>query len=199
MRLALALVLAALLIPGAAAAHGVSPAISGFYAGGMTVLIGPEDLLQWVALCAFAAIHPPARAGWAAEALTAGLVAGFLAGSWGLVGSMPLWAGEAGLLAVGALLVAGVRVPFAALAGLAAGIGALRGAHDGLDMAGRSDTLALAAGIGITAYLLMAVCISALVWLLPRIAPVRAVAFRAFGSWVVAIALMLGAFELAGR
>jgi len=191
------LCLVALLLPAAAHAHGVSPAISGFYAGGMTVLIGPEDLLQWVALGAFAAVHPPEQAGWVAEALVAGLLAGFAAGSLGLVGPIPLWAGEAGLLAVGALLVAGVCAPFPALAGLAEAIGLLRGAHAGVDMTVRQDKLALAGGIGITAYLLMVVCISTFVWLLRRIAPVRVVAFRTFGSWVVAIALMLGAFELA--
>jgi hydrogenase/urease accessory protein HupE len=195
----LLLCLAWLLSPVAAHAHGVSPAISGFYAGGLTVLAGPEDLLQWVALCAFAALHPPARAGWTAEALTAGLLAGFCAGAAGAVSSVPAWVGEAGLLAVGALLVAGVRAPFAALLGLAFGIGALRGLHDGLDAEARPDKLALAAGIGITAYLLMTVGVSTLVWLQPRIAPARVVAFRAFGSWVVAVALMLGAFDLAGR
>lgn len=182
-----------------AQAHGISPAISGFYAGGLMVLMGPEDMLQWIALCAFAVTHKPDRAGWVAEALVAGLLGGFALGGLGLARSFPGWVGGAELLAVGAPLAAGVRVPFAVLAGLAATIGLLRGAHDGLDALGRADKLALAAGIGITAYLLMVVGISVLVWLLPRIVPVRAVAFRAFGSWVVAIALILGAFALTGR
>jgi len=195
----LALGLAALLPTAGAYAHGLSPAISGVYAGGLMVLMAPDDVLQWIALCAFAATHRPDRAGWAAEALAAGLLGGFALGGLGLAGSFPGWVGGAELLAVGAPLAAGVRVPFAALTGLAATIGLLRGVHDGLDAVSRPDKLALAAGIGITAYLAMVVGISALVWLLPRIAPVRAVAFRAFGSWVVAIALMLGAFALAGR
>jgi len=195
----LALGLAALLPAAGAQAHGISPAISGFYAGGLLVLMGPDDVLQWIALCAFAATHRPDRAGWAAEALVAGLLGGFALGGLGLVGSFPGWVGGAELLAVGALLSAGVRVPFPVLVGLAATIGLLRGAHDGLDAVSRPDKLALAAGIGITAYLVMVVGISVLVWLLPRIAPARAVAFRAFGSWVVAIALMLGAFALVGR
>jgi len=194
----LALIFAALL-PAGAYAHGISPAISGFYAGGLLVLMGPDDVLQWIALCAFAATHRPDRAGWTAEALVAGLLGGFALGGLGLAGSFPGWVSVAELLATGALLSAGVRVPFAALTGLAATIGLLRGAHNGLDAAARPDKLALAAGIGITTYLVMVVGISVLVWLLPRIAPARAVAFRAFGSWVVAIALMLGAFALVGR
>jgi len=45
----------------------------------------------------------------------------------------------------------------------------------------------------------MVVCIATLVWLLRRLMAVRVVAFRTFGSWVVDIALMLGAFELTGH
>jgi hydrogenase/urease accessory protein HupE len=189
------LCLVALLLPAAAHAHGISPAIKGFYAGGMMVLNGPEDLLQWVALSAFAAIHPPKQAGWVAEALVAGLAVGGL----GLVGSVPLWANAAVLLTVGTLLVAGACMPFAALGGLAAGIGLLHGAHAGADMVTLPDKLAIAAGVGITAYVFMVVCLATLVWLSRRIEPLRVVAFRAFGSWVVAIALMLGAFKLVGH
>lgn len=191
--------LAALLVPVAAQAHGISPAIGGFYVGGMLVLVGPQDMPQWVALGVFAAAHPPEQAGWVAEALVVGLLAGFAAGSVGVVVSVPLWASAAALLTVGALLVAGAGLPFAALASLAAGIGLLHGAHAGVDTAVQPDKLAIAAGIGITAYVFMVVCIATFVWLLPRITAVRVVAFRAFGSWVVAIALMLGAFELTGH
>ncbi len=189
----------AALAPAAAAAHGVSPAISGFYAGGLMVLMSPDDVLQWIALCAFAAIHEPGRAGWVAEALAAALLGGFALGSLLWVGSFPVWVSGAELLAIGMLLLAGIRVPFTVLIGLAVTIGLLRGAHDGLDAAARPDKLALAAGVGITAYLAMVVGISVLVWLLPRIAAVRTVAVRAFGSWVVAIALMLEAFALVSR
>jgi hydrogenase/urease accessory protein HupE len=189
------LCLVALLLPAAAHAHGISPAIKGFYAGGMIVLNGPEDLLQWIALSAFAAIHPPEQAGWVAEALVAGLAAGGL----GLIGSDPLWANAAVLLTVGTLLVAGACMPLAALGGLAAGIGLLHGAHVGADVATLPDKLAIAAGVGITAYVFMVVCLATLVWLSRRIEPLRVVAFRAFGSWVVAIALMLGAFNLVGQ
>lgn len=185
----------ALLLPAAAHAHGISPAIKGFYAGGMIVLNGPEDLLQWIALSAFAAIHPPEQAGWVAEALVAGLAAGGL----GLIGSVPLWANAAVLLTVGTLLVAGACMPLAALGGLAAGIGLLHGADVGADVATLPDKLAIAAGVGITAYVFMVVCLATLVWLSRRIEPLRVVAFRAFGSWVVAIALMLGAFNLVGQ
>lgn len=182
-----------------ASAHGLSPAISGFYAGGLMVLVTPDDVLQWIALCTFAAMHEPNRAGWTAEALVAGLVGGFALGSVGLVGSFPRWVSGAELLVIGALLSAGTHVPFIVLTGLAATIGLLRGAHDGLDAVGRPDKLALAAGIGIIAYLVMVIGISVLVWLLPHITPIRTVAIRAFGSWVVAIALMLGAFGLVGH
>jgi hydrogenase/urease accessory protein HupE len=189
------LCLVPLLLPAVAHAHGISPAIKGFYAGGMMVLNGPEDLLQWIALSAFAAIHPPEQAGWVAEALVAGLAAGGLS----LIGSVPLWANAAVLLTIGTLLVVGARMPFAALGGLAAGIGLLHGAHAGADMAILPDKLAIAAGVGITAYVFMVVCLATLVWLSRRIEPLRVVAFRAFGSWVVAIALMLGASELVGN
>jgi hydrogenase/urease accessory protein HupE len=184
-----------LLLPATAHAHGISPAIKGFYAGGMIVLNGPEDLLQWIALSAFAATHPPEQAGWVAEALVAGLAAGGL----GLIGFVPLWANAAVLLTIGTLLVASACMPFAALGGLAAGIGLLHGAHAGADMATLPDKLAVAAGVGITAYVFMVVCLATLVWLSRRIEPLRVVAFRAFGSWVVAIALMLGASELVGH
>lgn len=182
-----------------ASAHGLSPAISGFYAGGLMVLVTPDDVLQWIALCTFAAMHEPNRAGWTAEALVAGLVGGFALGSLGLVGSFPRWVSGAELLVIGALLSAGTHVPFIVLTGFAATIGLLRGAHDGLDAVGRPDKLALAAGIGIIAYLVMVIGISVLVWLLPHITSIRTVAIRAFGSWVVAIALMLGAFGLVGH
>jgi hydrogenase/urease accessory protein HupE len=184
-----------LLLPAVAHAHGISPAIKGFYAGGMMVLNGPEDLLQWIALSAFAAIHPAKQAGWVAEALVAGLAAGCL----GLAGSVPLWANAAVLLTVGTLLIAGVCLPFAALGGLAAGIGLLHGAHAGAEIVTLPDKPAIAAGVGITAYVFMVVCVATLVWLSRRINLLRVVAFRAFGSWVIAIALMLGAFKLVGH
>jgi len=153
-RLAAGLALGVLVLrPAVASAHGVSPAISGFYAGGLAVLGGPDDVLQWIALCAFAATHAPNRAGWVAEALAGGLLAGFALGGLGLTASFPGWLGGAELLAVGALLAAGARVPFSVLIGLAAAIGFLRGAHDGLDAVARPDKLALAAGIGITSYM----------------------------------------------
>ncbi len=163
------------------------------------VLVTPDDVLQWIALCTFAAMHEPNRAGWTAEALVAGLVGGFALGSLGLVGSFPRWVSGAELLVIGALLSAGTHVPFIVLTGLAATIGLLRGAHDGLDAVGQPDKPALAAGIGIIAYLVMVIGISVLVWLLPHITSIRTVAIRAFGSWVVAIALMLGAFGLVGH
>ena len=97
------------------------------------------------------------------------------------------------------LLVAGACMPLAALGGLAAGIGLLHGADVGADVATLPDKLAIAAGVGITAYVFMVVCLATLVWLSRRIEPVRVLAFRAFGSWVVAIALMLGAFKLVGH
>ena len=194
----LALAVAAL-APAGAAAHGLSPAISSFYAGGLMVLVNPDDVLQLLALCAFAATYEPNRAGWAAEALAAGLLGGFALGSLLWVGSFPAWVSGAELLAIGTLLSAGIRLPFAVLTGLAAAIGLLRGVYDGLDAVARPDKLALAAGIGITAYLVMVIGIAVLVWLLPRIAAIRTVAVRAFGSWVVAIALMIEAFALVGR
>ena len=190
---------ALLLPPGEASAHGVSPAISGFYAGSLMVLAGPDDVLQWISLCAFAATQEPDRAGWAAETLVVGLLGGIALGSLGWIASFPGWVSGAELLTVGVLLSASLRVPFAVLSGLVATIGLLRGMHDALDTAARPDKLALAAGIGVTAYLLMVVGISFVVWLLPRIASIRTVVVRTFGSWIVAIALMLEAFAFVAR
>jgi hypothetical protein len=66
-------------------------------------------------------------------------------------------------------------------------------------MATLPDKLAVAAGLGITAYVFMVVCLATLGWLSLRFEPLRVVAFRAFGSWVVAIAVMFGASELMGH
>ena len=140
--------------------------------------------------------HPPARTG----GLGGRGVGRWLSRRWPQsIGSVPLWANAAVLLTIGTLLVVGACVPFAALGGLAAGIGLLHGVHAGADMATLPDKLAIAAGVGITAYVFMVVCLATLVWLSRRIEPLRVVTFRAFGSWVVAIAVMLGASELMGH
>lgn len=185
------------LLPASALAHGVSPAISGFYAGGLLILAGPEDLLQWLALGAVAAVNPPERAGWAAEALTAGMLLGFAVSSTGWGVSVPPWTAAAGLLIIGTLLVAHVRCSLPALLLLALGIGVTHGIHLGMDLTDAPGNLVVAAGIGIVIYVVMTVCIATLIWLSRQISAVSTTAFRALGSWVVAIALMLGAFEFA--
>jgi len=112
----------------------------------MLVLIGPEDLLQWVALSVIAAVHPPEQEGWVAEALVVGLLAGFAAGSVGLC-FLFSYGPVRGAAHRGRAIGGGRKYSVRGAGKLGSGNRLLHGAHAGVDMAVQPDKLAIDAGI----------------------------------------------------
>lgn len=184
------------LLPRAAAAHSLVPGVGGLYAGALSLVAGPVDVLAWAALAVLAALHAPRPAGWVAELFAGGLLAGGL-GAFGLQAGPPPVPGDAAvLLALGGLLALGRELPAALLYGLAVAAGAERGWHYGADMVGRTDVAALAAGLALAGYALVACGLAVALCFVAGPGEWRRIALRALGSWVSAVAILWGGVAL---
>lgn len=195
----LAGVTASLLLPRIAEAHALSPGIGDFYAGAYNLVGGPVDAMLWLSVAVLAGLHRQARAGWVAEWFSAGLLAGFLAARASGLAAPPEVADAAMLLLLGGLLALGRPLPAAALYGLTAAIAAIRGWHYGADTMARADLAALAGGLGLAGYALVACGIAIAAWFAQGAGGWRPIAMRALGSWISAIAVLSGGLALLHR
>lgn len=182
----------ALVWPGVAAAHGLSPEAGDFYAAAQSLLTGPEDILTWLALGLFAGLHTMRRAGWSAECFAAGLACGLLAARAGWLPAVRPGIDLIAPLVCGMLLALAVRLPALALWAIAVASGLVRGWHTGMDTVARPDGLDLASGLGLAGYLAVLCSVAATGWFLGGGAAWRLIAVRAAGSWIAAIAVMTG-------
>lgn len=190
-----------LLLPRIAAAHNLSPGIGDFYAGAFNLIGGPVDVLVWVSLAGLAGLHAQRPAGWMAEIFASGLLVGLLAARTSHAGAPPELVDAAVLLAVGGLLAIGRRLPGMLLLGLVALIGVQRGWHYGADTMARPDLLALAGGLGLAGYGLVACSLAVALWFSGNTGRSaagnwRVVTLRALGSWISAIAILSGGFAM---
>lgn len=187
---------AGILLPQAAQAHGLSPGISDFYAGAFNLIAGPIDMLVWLSVAVLAGLHGQTRAGWVPEVFAAGLLAGLLGARATGAAVPPDLADAAALLTAGLLTAAGRPLPAGALYVLAGGIGAARGWHYGADTLARTDLPALAAGLVLAGYALLACSVAMVLWFANGSGGWRLISLRAAGSWIAAIAIMSGGFAL---
>lgn len=190
-----------LLLPRIAAAHNLSPGIGDFYAGAFNLVGGPVDVLVWVSLAGLAGLHAQRPAGWMAETFATGLIVGLASARTMRAGVPPEFADAAVLLAAGGLLAIGRRLPGMLLLGLVALIGVMRGWHYGADTMARPDLLALAGGLGLAGYVLVACSLAVVLWFSgdtgrPAAGTWRMVTLRALGSWISAIAILSGGFAM---
>ena len=191
-----ALLLLAALSPRAAAAHGVSPGVGDFLAGVLGLLTSPADVLSWLALGLFAGMHAPRPAGWCAELFASGLVLGLAGARAGLLPPAHALIDLTPFSVCGVLMATAQRLPALPLLMLAGAAGIIRGWHNGGDTLTRPDIVALAAGLALTGYGAVVSVAAATGWFLRGTAAWRLVALRAAGSWITAIAVILGGFAL---
>jgi urease accessory protein len=192
---------AVFLLPHVAAAHTLTPGIGDFYAGAFNLIAGPVDVLVWLSIAGIAALHDQRSAGWVAETFATGLLTGLSIARIRQLNAPPELLDAAILLSAGALMAVGHRLPGMALPGLALLIGIGRGWHYGADTLARPGLAALAGGLTLAGYVLVACSVAVLLWFnhsdigIPQ-RGWRIVALRAFGSWISAVGILWGGFTM---
>ena len=191
---------------GPASAHALSPGIGDFYVGAYQLIGGSLDIAVWVSVALLAARHRQELAGWGAELFASGLLAGFVLVRIRGSAMPPELLDAAILLCTGSLLALGRPLPSGALVALVCMIGALRGWQYGAETMIRQDLVALAGGLVLAGYTLVACMIGVASWFSQGTGGWagtaggkngwRLIALRAVGSWMSAVAILIGGVAL---
>ncbi|MFI5120443.1 MAG: HupE/UreJ family protein [Thermoanaerobaculia bacterium] len=186
---------AVLLFAPRADAHLVTTGLGPVYDGIGHLLLTPEDFVPIVALALFAGLRG-ARAG--RLALFTLPIAWVLGGLLGLRpgSATPAPVPALSFLLLGVLVAADLRLPDAAVAALAGGLGLVHGYLNGPALAGGGPGALGLLGIAAVSFVLVALA-SALVVSLK--APWTRIAVRVAGSWIAAIGLLLLGWSLRTR
>jgi hydrogenase/urease accessory protein HupE len=185
----------ALLLASRADAHLVTTGLGPVYDGIGHLLLTPEDLVPILALALYAGLRG-ARAGRLALFVLplAWLAGGLLGLRFGGATSAPLPA--LSYILLGLLVAADVKLPDAAVAALACGLGLVHGFLNGPALAGTGPGALGLVGIAAVGFVTIALA-SALVVSLK--APAARIAVRVAGSWIAAIGLLLLGWALRTR
>jgi len=182
-------------LPVPAHAHLVNSGLGPFYNGTLHLLLSPEDLLAVLAVGLLAGQSGKASARWAAIVLPlvwggtalAGLAVGAVAG----LGPLQI----ALLILLGVLVAAGIQLPPAVMACLAAATGLIHGLENAAAFAaGDSGPVAVAGAAAAVLVLTLLITASAVSL---RAAWTR-IALRVGGSWIAAIGMLMLGWLLQG-
>lgn len=186
--MALVAAFAALVTPAPAAAHLVTTGLGPVYDGVSHLLVSFDDLLPALTLALLAGLNGAAAGRRALFFLPGAWLAAGFAGNALRLAPLPGAVAALSLLVVGLLTALDRRLPPAAVAALAVGIGALHGWSNGAALAldGREASGLL--GIGAALFVLVALA-AAFVCRLER--PWTRIAVRVAGSWAAAIGLLM--------
>jgi hydrogenase/urease accessory protein HupE len=184
--------LAALLIwascPGQASAHLVNSGLGPFYDGVAHLFVTPEDALAVLALALLAGLGGKPHGRAVLFVLPAAWLAGALAGRMApLSAGIPVLS-AALLIALGALVAAGRRLPLALVAGAALTCGLLKGSFNSAALAGAGSSGLAAAGTGCAVFVLVALVAGQVAALKKEWARIMV---RVAGSWICAIGLLM--------
>lgn len=191
---ALAIGLAAVLLPARADAHLVTTGLGPVYDGIGHLLASPEDLVPAIALALYAGLRGASGGRRALLLLPLAWLAGGLIGLRAPV-TFPFPLGAVSFMVLGVLVATDLALPGGAVAALAVALGLAFGFENGA-------ALAVAGGgarnlIGIAAALFVVVAlVSAFVVALER--PWKRIAVRVAGSWIAAVGLLLIGWSLRG-
>jgi urease accessory protein len=185
---------------GAADAHIIASRLGDFYAGALHPLSDLQDLIPWIALGVLAGSLGPTKGRWLVLVFPLGLLTGLALGlSFGGVSAGPV--ADAGMIVVlGLLLAAEMGIPAAFLCTIALGLALMRGVANAGGVGPETNRLLFAAGLAVAGY--AAITLTMALTLVFRRADAeptiawRAIAIRAFGSWIAAIGLMMGGVAL---
>jgi hydrogenase/urease accessory protein HupE len=181
--------------PGPAFAHATNTGFGPFYDGLAHLVVTPEDLLTVIAVALCAAQHGARDARRAVGALPAAWLAGIAAGA--VVAPAPGSDVPALVLmiALGAIVAAGRRLPELLLLGLAVVAGLWHGFGNGANGAGAELGLLFVAGVGCGVFVLATLVGGQAVS--PKAAWSR-VAVRVAGSWIAAVGLLMLGWTVRG-
>jgi hydrogenase/urease accessory protein HupE len=175
-------------------AHLMNSGFGPFYDGLAHPLISPEDLLPAVAMALLAGLGGRRAGRFVLAILPAAWLAGMAAGAgiaaeWaiGLPGA-PAWLMAVVTALLGALVASDLRLPLAAVAALAAALGALHGYDDGRDLAATTGAVVAIAGIACSLFAIVSLLAGQVAVL--RVQWAR-LAVRISGSWIAAIGLLM--------
>lgn len=199
-----ALVVAAtILVPGTAQAHLVGVEFGAFYAGALHLTVGVDYVALLLAVALLAALQDRARARWVLAALPLGLLAGVAIGVTGLVPA-DLVALErptiaVGLVIVGGLGLAALRVPTVALVALSGAAGLLIGAANGIALQDAAlDPVLYAAGIAVAGTVLITLLLAGATALSAMRDWLR-LGNRVASSWLATLGVLLVGLGLSGQ
>jgi urease accessory protein len=179
------------LMPAAATpaqAHLMNSGFGPFYDGLAHPLISPEDLLPAVAMTLLAGLGGARHGRCVLASLPGAWLAGMAAG-WAIgLPAAPAWLVAAATVLIGALVASDLRLPLAAVAAMAAALGALHGYDNGRDLAATTGALVAIAGIACSLFALVSL-------LAGQVAVLQAhwarLAVRISGSWIAAVGLLM--------
>ena len=185
-RVAIVAGIVALYSPTPAAAHLVTTGMGPVYDGIGHLLLTPEDLVPVLALALYAGLRGATAGRRAMFLLPVAWFAGGMAGcTVGSAPSLPLPA--LSFLVLGGLVASDLRMPRAAVTGLAIALGLVHGFLNGAALKGGAETRGL---LGIMAMLFVLFTLSsAFVVSLRR--PWARIVVRVAGSWIAAIGLLM--------
>jgi len=179
------------LAPISAHAHLVSTGLGPVYDGVLHFAMSPQAVIPTVALSLLAGLNGPAHARATLFALPAAwlLAAGAVLGvAWSAPTVTAEWLTAGSLLVAGSLLAARIRLPQAAICGLAVGLGVVCGLLSGGELIDQSGFAGPLAGTVAAAFCTVSLAAS-LPLALERTWAV--IALRVGGSWIAAAGLLL--------
>ena len=200
MRRLVALTLALAAAPNAAHAHLVGVEFGEFYAGALHLILDPGQLAALLALALIAGLHPRERGRWMLLGQPIGLAAGLGIGLFAPLAAQIEPLIGAALAVTGLLAAAALKLPAAALGGVAALAAAVIGYVNGVSVdptAGVVDwrlyaggALCAGAAIGALTTALAALAADAAKW--------TPIAHRVIGSWISAAGIVYFGLAVAG-
>lgn len=183
-----------------ARAHVVAARLGDFYAGAFHPLTDLRDAILSIAIASLAAFRGVRSARWLIFAFPAGLVAGAATAlELGVAITNPFVECTA-IVVMGLALALAAPVPEAILWLAAFALGTARGAANVAELGLDTNATLFVAGLATIGYVSITLLMALAHFVLSPIAALgaepRIIALRAFGSWIAALGLMMGALAL---
>jgi len=180
-------IVAAVLLPGAAQAHLMTTGLGPIYDGVSHVVMTPEDWVSVLALALFAGLCGPDAGRGVLFILPLAWVAGSLFGMLGVtLPGLPIPA--IFFLLLGALVAANLRVPLRVAGALAVVVGGALGLLNGAAMPATSASALELVGMAVTIFVLVALAAALVV---SRKSDWERIVVRVAGSWIAAAGLLM--------
>ncbi len=193
MPVARALLTATVLLPGSASAHLVSTRFGELYSGMLHPVTSLIHLVPWLALGLLGGLQSATTARWALLAFPLAVLAGAMLAGFvpGLALVTPI--NIASFMVLGMAVALALRTGTVLFLALVVLFGITHGYANGNDALNGAQWLLYAAGLGLSAYLLIALVTGSCHALVSG-PPWGGIAVRAAGSWIAAAGLMYAGF-----